>query len=224
MGDLTESTTSINRRGLTDRVAETQRFGPGETATQLDPGDFILTHRHNAMAGLISFGEKRRFRRADGVYAHWSHCALVVGKDGALVEAESTGVRRSPVSRYKDDEYHLVRLGPAFPLDGRDRAVEYAEAQVGQAFGYLALVGAALFLLFGLPLRLMRGNHQICSGLVVRALQRGGLMPEADPSLMLPADLAKSSRSRASRRARSFPTRRTCVASSTTSEQGNWTK
>jgi hypothetical protein len=37
----------------------------------------------------------------------------------------------------------------------------------------------------------MRGNHQICSGLVVRALQRGGLMPEADPSLMLPADLAK---------------------------------
>jgi uncharacterized protein YycO len=172
-------------------MAETQRYGPGEGATQFDPGDFILTHRHNPMAGLISFGEKRRFRRSDGGYAHWSHCALVVGKDGALVEAESTGVRRSPISRYRDDEYHLVRIGPAFPLEGRNRAVEYAEAQVGQAFGYLALVGAALFLLFGLPLRLMRGNHQICSGLVVRALQHGGLMPEADPSLMLPADLAK---------------------------------
>jgi hypothetical protein len=169
-------------------VAETERFGPGESATQFDPGDFVLTHRHNPMAGLISLGEKRRFRGADNVYAH---CALVVGRDGALVEAESTGVRRSPISRYKEDEYHLVRLGPAFPPEGRSRAVEYAEAQVGQAFGYLALVGAALFLLFGLPLRLMRGDHQICSGLVVRALQSGGLMPGADPSLILPADLAK---------------------------------
>jgi hypothetical protein len=172
-------------------VAETQRFGPGEAATQFDPGDFILTHRHNPMAGLISLGERHRFRGADNVYAHWSHCALVVGRDGALVEAEDTGVRRSPISRYRDDEYHLVQLGPGFSLEGRNRAVEYAEAQVGQAFGYLALVGAALFLLFGRPLRLTRASHQICSGLVVRALQHGGLMPEADPSLMLPADLAR---------------------------------
>ena len=191
MGVLTESTTSINHPGPIIKVAETQRFGPGEAPTHFDPGDFILTHRHNPMAGLISFGERRRFRAADAVYAHWSHCALVVGNDGAVVEAESMGVRRSPISRYRDDEYHLVSLGPAFSPEGRNRAVEYGEAQVGQAFGYLALVGAALFLLFGLPLRLMRGDHQICSGLVVRALQRGGLMPEADPSLMLPADLAK---------------------------------
>jgi uncharacterized protein YycO len=172
-------------------VAETQRYGPGEEATEFNPGDFILTHRHNPMAGLISLGEKRRFRRADRVYAHWSHCALVVGQDGAVVEAESAGVKRSPISRYKEDEYHLVRLGPGFPRVGRNRAVDYADAQVGRGFGYLALVGAALFLLLGRPLRLMRMNHQICSGLVVRALQHGGLMPDADPSLMLPADLAR---------------------------------
>src|SRR6202049_3493339 len=133
-------------------MAETQRYGPGEEATEFNPGDFILTHRHNPMAGLISLGEKRRFRGADAVYAHWSHCALVVGKDGAVVEAESTGVRRSPISRYRDDEYHLVRLGPLFSPEGRSRAVEYAEAQVGQAFGYLALVGAAVFVLVGLSL------------------------------------------------------------------------
>jgi uncharacterized protein YycO len=172
-------------------VAETQRYGPGEEATEFNPGDFILTHRHNPMAGLISLGEKGRFRGADRAYAHWTHCALIVGQDGALVEAESTGVKRSPISRYKDDEYHLVRLGPGLSPEGRNRAVDYADAQVGQGFGYLALVGAALFLLFGRPLRLMRMNHQICSGLVVRALQHGGLMPDADPSLMLPADLAK---------------------------------
>ncbi len=172
-------------------MAETQRFGPGEAPTEVNPGDFILTHRHNPMAGLISLGEKRRFRGADSVYAHWSHCALVVGQDGALVEAESTGVRRSPISRYRDDEYHLVRLGIEFPPEGRHQAVAYTVAQVGQAFGYLALIGAALSLIFGRSVRLTRRNHQICSGLVVRALQHGGLMPGADPPLMLPADLAK---------------------------------
>ena len=51
--------------------------------------------------------------------------------------------------------------------------------------------GAAIYLVTGLPLRLMRQDHQICSGLVVRALQTGGLLPGLDPSLTLPADLAK---------------------------------
>jgi uncharacterized protein YycO len=174
-----------------ERMPSVERYGPGEKADRFDPGDFILAHRHNPMAGLISLGQKLRFRGPDAIYAHWSHCALIVAPDGALVEAESTGVRRSPISRYTDDEYHLVRLGPEFPADGRKLAVEYSEAHVGQGFGYLALLGAALFLLFGWRLRLMRKDHQICSGLVVRALQKGGLLQDVDPDLMLPANLAK---------------------------------
>lgn len=172
-------------------MAHAERYGPGEEPERFDPGDFILAHRHNPMGGLISWGEKRRFRGSDAQYAHWTHCATVVGDDGALVEAESTGVKRSPISRYKDDEYHLVRLGTEFPAEGRKQTVAYAQAQVGQAFGYLELVGAALFLMFGWRLRLMRRDHQICSGLVVRALQKGGLLLDLDPDLALPADLAK---------------------------------
>lgn len=175
-----------------DAVARVERYGPGQEATEFNPGDFILTHRRTPIAQLISLSEKRRFRGADAAYAHWTHCALVVAEDGTLVEAESTGVRRGPISRYKASEYHLVRLGPEFSLDNRLQAVEYATAQVGKAFGYLALGGAALFLLFGWPLKLMRRDHQICSGLVVRALQAGGLMHDIDPSLKLPADLAKA--------------------------------
>jgi len=173
-------------------VARVERYGPGEAAAHFTPGDFILTHRHTPIAQLISIGEKRRFRGADAVYAHWSHCALVVGDDGAVVEAESTGVRRSPIARYKADEYHLVRLGPEFATERRRRAVKYADAQVGKAFGYFALVGAALFLVTGLPFRLMRRDHQICSGLVVRALQEADMLPGLDPALTLPADLAKT--------------------------------
>jgi uncharacterized protein YycO len=172
-------------------VAEVERYGPGDSATRFDPGDFILTHRFRPIAGMIRIGQELRFRGPDSVYARWTHCALLVGDDGAIVEAESLGVERSPIAKYTSREYHLVRLGDEFGRDGRKQAVDYANAQVGQAFGFLALTGAAIFLLFGLHLRLMRRDHQICSGLVVRALQKGGVLQGADPALFLPADLAK---------------------------------
>lgn len=140
---------------------------------------------------MIRIGQELRFRGPDSVYARWTHCALVVGDDGAIVEAESLGVQRDRIAKYTSREYHIVRLGDEFGPDGRKRAVDYASAQVGQAFGFLALTGAALFLLFGLHVKLMRRDHQICSGLVVRALQKGGLLQGADPALTLPADLAK---------------------------------
>lgn len=172
-------------------MATVERYGPGEAATEFVPGDLVFTHRHNLIAGLISQAQKRRFKGTDAVYAHWSHTALVVDHDGSLVEAEVMGVRRSPISRYKNDEYHLVRLGTDFPEEGRKRAVAYSMGQVGQAFGFLDMLGASAYLLFGWPLRLMRRNHQICSGLVTRALQAGGLVQQMDPLLTLPADLAK---------------------------------
>jgi len=172
-------------------MAHAERYGPGATPSEFVPGDFILAHRHNPMAWLISLAQKFRFKGPDAVYAHWSHCALIVDEGGALVEAESAGVTRSPISRYTEDTYHLVRLGSELSAEGRAKAVAYTNAQVGQGFGYLTAFGAMIFLLTGLPLRLVRRKHQICSGLVVRALQKGGLLRGADPDLMLPADLAK---------------------------------
>ena len=35
-------------------------------------------------------------------------------------------------------------------------------------------------------------NHETCSSLVVKALQRGGMLPDLDPALTLPADMAKA--------------------------------
>jgi uncharacterized protein YycO len=172
-------------------VANAERYGPGEEASEYEPGDFILTHRNRPIAALISFGQARRFRGPDAPFAHWSHTALVVDRDGGLVEAEALGVVKTPISKYTATEYHLVRLGAELAAEGRKRAIDYANAQVGVAFGYLALAGVSIYLLTGLPVRLMRRNHQICSELVVRALQAGGLLTDADPALTLPADLAK---------------------------------
>jgi hypothetical protein len=172
-------------------MATAERYGPGEEAKDFVPGDFILAHRHRPMGALISLAQKRRFRGADAVFAHWSHTAMVVETDGALVEAEIMGVRKNPISRYRDDEYHLVRLGAEFSAEGRARSVAYSKAQVGQGFGFLDLFGASLYLLFGWPVRLARRGHEICSGLLVQALQAGGLVLQLDPLLTLPADLAK---------------------------------
>jgi uncharacterized protein YycO len=172
-------------------MANVERYGPGQEGGNLVPGDFILAHRHHPLAILISQAERRRFKGPDAPYAHWSHSALLVDAGGSLVEAEINGVKRNPLAKYRDDEYHLVRLGDQFRPEARQRAVAYALAQVGQPFGYLDLASAGLHLLFGWPLRVVRRNHEICSSLVVRALQQGGLVPDLDPALALPADLAK---------------------------------
>jgi hypothetical protein len=172
-------------------MAAAERYGPGDEATDFVPGDFILAHRHHLIANLISLAQKRRFRGDDAVYAHWSHAALVIETDGTLVEAEMMGVRKSPIARYRDDEYHLVRLGPEFTPEARTQAVAFAKGQIGQGFGYLDMLGAIIHLLTGRPMRLVRRNHEICSSLVARALQAGGLVPQLDPALTLPGDLAK---------------------------------
>jgi len=172
-------------------VAEVERYGPGATASEYQSGDFILTHRNRPIAALISLGQRFRFRGPDAVYAHWSHVATIVDRAGTVVEAESLGVRRSPLCKYLDSEFHLVRLGKQLDDTGRRRVVDYANAQVGVAFDYVGLAGVSIYLLTGLPVRVMRRNHQICSELVVRALQAGGLLTDADPALTLPADIAK---------------------------------
>jgi uncharacterized protein YycO len=172
-------------------MATVERYGPGEEARDFVPGDFILSHRHNLDGGLISLAQKRRFKGPDAVYAYWSHTAMIVETDGSLVEAEINGVRQNPISRYHSNEYHLVRLGNEFSEEGRARAIALSKAQIGQGFGFLALLGAGLYLLFGWKMRLVRHGHEVCSGLVTMALQAGGLVPDLDPALTLPADLAK---------------------------------
>lgn len=170
-----------------------ERYGPGEAAAVVRPGDFILTHRQRRpMPALITLAQRRRFRGAARPYAHWSHAALIVDTDGTLVEAEGTGVRRSPLDKYHGNEYHLVRMDGRLDDDQRSAAARAAAGWVGDVFGYLVMLDLTVWLLTGLQLRWIRRDHQVCSGLVARALTIAGQRFARDPAFMLPADLAEA--------------------------------
>lgn len=155
-------------------------------------GDFILTHANHLTSRLIRVAQRGRMRGPDLVFTHWSHCAIVVAPDATLVEAETAGVRRSPLSKYADVEYHLVRLGPQVSAPAREQAAAYATSKVGDPFGFADLARVALSLLTGLRLDFGRSEHMVCSGLVAAALVRAGARFERQPADMLPADLAKA--------------------------------
>lgn len=173
----------------------TQRYAPGAHLEGAQPGDFVLTHRNGPIPRLIRLAERARFRGPDRVYAHWSHAALVVSADGMIVEAEASGVQRSPISRYLASERHLVRL-EGVGVEQRAAAARYAESQVGNAFGFLELAASGISLLTGQTLRLQRASHMMCSVLVARSLERAGQHFERPIEDILPADLAKQYRVR----------------------------
>jgi uncharacterized protein YycO len=172
-------------------ISSAERFGPDHEATEFEPGDFILTHRRGPIPRLIRAGQRLRFRGADRPYAHWSHSAIIVAADGAIVEAEASGVKRDHLSRYKAVEYHLVRLGDTAGARDRAQAVRFAERLVGDAFGFGEMIAVSINILSGRRLSLTRKSHMICSALVARALERTDAIFEPDPAGMLPADLAK---------------------------------
>jgi uncharacterized protein YycO len=172
-------------------TAQVTRFGPGEQAQSVAAGDILLTHRGGMIPRLIRLGQRRRFRRRRRPYAHWSHAALVTDSSGRLVEAESRGVESSPITKYRQREYHIVHTGQLLD-DGGNAAVAYADAQVGKPFGFLVLASLGVWLATGIRVRWRRGDHQICSGLVARALRESGHHFERDPTFMLPADLAEA--------------------------------
>ena len=168
-----------------------ERFGPGETAPDPQPGDFILTHGNAWFNKCIRIGQRLRFRGADRKYTVWDHAALVVDENGGLIEAAGPGVQRTDLSAYRDIEYHFVRLGVAVGETDRAEAVAFAEWSLGEQYGWLTIVSITLGLLTGGRLTFGFEGQQICSGLVARALERTPAIFDRDPADIMPADLAK---------------------------------
>lgn len=179
------------RRRTEKSLEQTQirRFGPGESALDLLPGDFILTHGSSSMGKVIRVGERLRFRGPDRKYTRWNHVALLVDSEGGLIEADEGGVHRAQLSKYAAVEYYLVRIQASD--EERAHAVQFADWSLHQSFGWLNIISIALSLMTGVKLDIGLGNQETCSSLVARALEHAGKIMETDPARAMPADLAK---------------------------------
>ncbi len=176
--------------------AAVERLGPGEEATDIEPGDFILTHGDAWTSKLIRFGQRLRIHGADRKFTWWNHAALISSASGGLIEALGAGVVRTEISKYKPVEYHLVRTG-ASRLD-RDEMLAFGEWAAGdrrrsgrQRYGYVTILSIALTLLTGAKFSFSIEGQMICSGLVARSEERGTAIFSRDPTHIMPADLAK---------------------------------
>ncbi len=168
-----------------------ERYGPGETAPNPLPGDFILTHGNAWFNKCIQIGQALRFHGTDRKYTCWDHAAIVVDEQDSLIEAAGPGVRRTDLTQYRDIEYHLVRLGTTVDATDRAEAVAFAEWSLGQDYGWLTIVCIGWGLLTGGRLTFGFEGQQICSGLVARALERTRAIFDRNPEDIMPADLAK---------------------------------
>jgi uncharacterized protein YycO len=169
------------------------RFGPDEAAIGADyePGDFILTHGNACVSRAIRWGQMLWFWGRKSKYAWWNHAALIVSKEGDIIEAVGHGVMRNKLDHYALTEYTVVRVHDDL-ASSEDRAevVRYAEWALGQKYGYLTAVSIGLNLLFGGKFSFFIEGQAICSGLVARALERTKVIFDRSPSHIMPADLA----------------------------------
>jgi hypothetical protein len=168
-----------------------ERAGPGEAAAEFDRGDFVLVAGTHLNSRLIQFGQKLRIRGADRRHVKWTHAALIVDRDGSLIEAVGTGVRRWHLDRYRSDDYVVVRLHTS--EENRDEVVRFAEWALckGSSYSRLSTVSIALSMLTGSKLTFFIDGQFVCSGLVARALERTGSIFDRDSAHIAPADLAK---------------------------------
>jgi hypothetical protein len=168
-----------------------ERAGPGEAAAGFDRGDFVLVAGTHLNSRLIRFGQKLRIRGADRRHVKWTHAALIVDRDGSLIEAVGTGVRRWHLDRYRGDDYVVVRVHTS--EENRDEVVRFAEWALrrGSSYSRLSTVSIALSMLTGSRLTFFIDGQFVCSGLVARALERTGSIFDRDSAHIAPADLAK---------------------------------
>jgi hypothetical protein len=172
--------------------AETTHFPPAAAARPQDyqTGDFILTHSKGFVSSLIRFGQALRFTGRERGLTWWSHAALIVSDDGALIEALGSGVQRSRLDKYLPTDFQLVRLQSLASEDDRRQIVAYAEWALGQRYGFLTILSISLSLLTGGKFTFGFDGQSICSGLVARALERTNAIFDRSPSHIMPADLA----------------------------------
>lgn len=168
-----------------------EHLGPGEAATGFNPGDFILVKGHGIQGRLIKLGQWLRIHGEDRKYVDWAHAALIVDRDGTLIEAVGSGVREYSLDRYKDRHYQIFRVKAS--NDDRNQAVEFARWALDHKsrYGVMTIASMAVSMLTGSKLAFSIEGQFVCSGLVASALERIGSIFNRGAAYITAADLAK---------------------------------
>jgi hypothetical protein len=171
--------------------ARVQRVGPGEEIVQPRPGDIVLVRSRGVLAAIIYTFQFLRFPGSSNrPFRHWSHVALVTSGAGRLVEAGPRGLVAQSLAKYREREYHYVRVEAT--LRRRMSAVRLAEASVGQRYAVRTFLALGLSTLLGNRLNIDERGQQTCVAVVARAVARMTQVPLPIPApAMMPADLAK---------------------------------
>lgn len=168
-----------------------EHFAPGETATEFDPGDFVLVKGHGLKGSMIKFGQMMRIHGADRKYVDWVHAALIVDRDGTLIEAVGAGIRQEPLDYYTGRHYQIFRIKASD--ENRAEAVAFARSVLDKhaKYGLLTIVSIGLSMLTGGKLTFGIDGEYVCSGLVASALERTGSIFNRCAANITAADLAK---------------------------------
>lgn len=166
------------------------RCGPAEEIANPRPGDIILVRGEDWLGKLIRFVQRLRYRSAhERPFTHWSHSALVTTMGGHLVESNHRGVIVQSIRKYRNHEYHYVRLDLSDAQ--RREIVHFANSCLRQRYGVPSSVLLGIAVLFGDRFRIPDRGQQGCGTLIARALQRAGVKFDRAPANVLPADFAK---------------------------------
>lgn len=165
-----------------------------------EPGDIVLVSDKNSMlAKLIC-----RFSTtaSDTSLSKFSHAAIVVstGTTKNLIEALSTGVKRTSLSKYSNGYRILIARHKGLSFFNKLSIIGSAEKYIGKKYGYKLLAGHfADYLCSKITGRNVyyfrkitgNNNYPICSWVVSHAYDRAGLrFLNLDPDLVQPDDIA----------------------------------
>ena len=156
----------------------------------MKPGDLVFCHSTGIVGRAIRLGERLRFRSGD----FWNHVAIVAttGPDPLVIQAESRGVTSTaPLSTVAPGgSYEVVELPESCEAVS---VLAFADAQVGQEYGFLSIAGLAVRILTPqwLPIPTVRmARTWICSALGAESARAGGWVNNwGDVYTVVPSEL-----------------------------------
>lgn len=155
-------------------------------------GDIVLVHRKDIASDAIDEGQRILSLTEPSIapYVWATHCAYVrsAGTDPIISEMDFNGYRLNHLSAYKDVPYAVVHFN--FTDEQRASTRTNDDAMSGASYGWAQYVPLILDGITNGKFEGSWGSSIICSTHVTLALMGGGVFPDVQPNLVVPARIA----------------------------------